>query len=307
MTDAAGRAPVSGAAGLGVRGARAMLLAATLAGPAGAETEARPVAVPNAESFAMTATASGRPYRIFLARPTRPCAESGCPVLYFLDGNATFGTAAEAMRLQTRTPSSLEPAAVVAIGTDTDQPFDIPARYFDYTTPADPAVLRKRGNGEPYPPLGGADAFLDFIADDLMPEIGRRLPTDPARAALVGHSLGGYLTLHAFLSRPGLFATYVAGSPSVWWNAGEIVARAEAFAAAAPDLAGRRVFVGAGGDEPSGMVEGAARVAGILAPLEAQGLAVSHQTFAGEFHISVLPALISRSLRLALRQPEGER
>ena len=56
MTDAAGRAPVSGAAGLGVRGARAMLLAATLAGPAGAETEARPVAVPNAESFAMTAT-----------------------------------------------------------------------------------------------------------------------------------------------------------------------------------------------------------------------------------------------------------
>ena len=47
------------------------------------------------------------------------------------------------------------------------------------TTPADPAVLRKRGNGAPYPPLGGADAFLDFIADDLMPEIGRRLPADP--------------------------------------------------------------------------------------------------------------------------------
>lgn len=243
-------APLSAAAprrapmfeGRGGKGTGAMLLAATLAsaGPVAADTEARPVVapearpvvvpearpvvvpearpvvVPNAESFAMTATGSGRSYRIFLARPTRPCAEGGCPVLYFLDGNATFATAAEALRLQTRTATSLEPAAVVAIGTDTDQPFDITARYFDYTTPADPAVLRKRGNGAPYPPLGGADAFLDFIADDLMPEIGRRLPADPERAALVGHSLGGYLTLHALLTRPRLFATYVAGSPSIW-------------------------------------------------------------------------------------------
>ena len=332
-------APLSAAAprrapmfeGRGGKGTGAMLLAATLAsaGPVAADTEARPVVapearpvvvpearpvvvpearpvvVPNAESFAMTATGSGRSYRIFLARPTRPCAEGGCPVLYFLDGNATFATAAEALRLQTRTATSLEPAAVVAIGTDTDQPFDITARHFDYTTPADPAVLRKRGNGAPYPPLGGADAFLDFIADDLMPEIGRRLPADPERAALVGHSLGGYLTLHALLTRPRLFATYVAGSPSIWWNEEEIVGRAEAFAATAPDLAGRRLFVGAGGDEPSGMVEGAARIAAILAPLGAHGLTLSHQTFAGESHIAVLPALISRSFRLALRQPAG--
>lgn len=284
---------------------RSHLIAAALAGaaPAAADTEARPVVVPNAESFAMTATGSGRHYRIFLARPSRPCAEAGCPVLYFLDGNATFETAAEAMRLQTRTPNSLEPAAVVAIGTDTDEPFDIPARYFDYTTPADPAVLRKRGNGEPYPLLGGADAFLDFIADDLMPEIGRRLPADPERAALVGHSLGGYLALHAFLTRTSLFATYVAGSPSLWWNDSEIVGRAKAFAAAAPDLAGRRLFLGAGGDEPTGMVGGAADVAAILAPLGTRGLMLSHQTFDGESHITVLPALIGRSFRLALRQP----
>lgn len=65
---------------------RSHLIAAALAGaaPAAADTEARPVVVPNAESFAMTATGSGRHYRIFLARPSRPCAEAGCRSSTFL-------------------------------------------------------------------------------------------------------------------------------------------------------------------------------------------------------------------------------
>lgn len=281
---------------------RAALLAAALAAAAGAAAE--PVTVPGAESFAMTAQETGRTYRIFLARPVLPPPPAGYPVLYFLDGNATFRTAAEAMRLQTRAPKGFEPAAVVAIGYETDQPFDTTRRYFDYTTLADPAALPRRGNGEPFPELGGADAFLDFIAAELMPEIARRLPADPDRATLFGHSLGGYFTLHAFLTRPELFAAYVAGSPSVWWNSEEILARAAAFAADPPEgLDGRRLFVGVGADELPEMVSGAARVAEILAPLAARGLDVSHQAFAAEEHITVLPALIGRSFALSLGLP----
>ncbi|HMQ92287.1 MAG TPA: alpha/beta hydrolase-fold protein [Amaricoccus sp.] len=278
-----------------------VLLAAALvaAMPAAAD----PVVVPNSESFVMTAAETGRRYRILLARPLLPAPEAGYPVLYFLDGNATFQTAAEAMRLQTRPPKGFEPAAVVAIGYETDEPFDTARRYFDYTTPADPSALPKRGNGAPFPELGGADAFLDFIADELMPEIGRRLPTDPARATLFGHSLGGYFTLHAFLTRPTLFATWVAGSPSVWWNGEEILARAEAFDPAAADLEGRSLFIGVGAEELPDMVVGAGRMAEILAPLSERGLSVSHQAFAGSEHITVLPSLISRSFSLALQAP----
>jgi uncharacterized protein len=287
---------------------RLLALAAALvlsSAAAAAEPGAAPVEVPEAETFALTAEGSGRRYRIFLARPVLPPPPEGYPVLYFLDGNATFLTAAEALRLQTRPPKGFEPAAVVAIGYETDRPFETTRRYFDLTTPADPAVLPRRGNGEPFPPLGGADDFLDFIADDLMPEIGRRLPADPDRATLVGHSLGGFFTLHAFLTRPHLFATYVAGSPSVWWNAQELFPRARAFVADPPDLAGRTLFIGVGADEQPDMVAGAERMAQILAPLAARGLALSHQAFAGEEHITVLPGLVSRSFSLSLELPPG--
>jgi predicted alpha/beta superfamily hydrolase len=68
-----------------------------------------------------------------------------------------------------------------------------------------------------------------------MPEIAQRLPADGGRATLAGHSLGGLFTLHAFFSRTDLFSTWVAGSPSIWWNRDGLFAHAEAMAAAAPD------------------------------------------------------------------------
>ncbi|MBP7000712.1 alpha/beta hydrolase-fold protein [Amaricoccus sp.] len=258
------------------------------------------VTVPGAEVFDMTSVASGRRYRIFLSLPSLPPPPGGYPALYYLDGNATFLTAAEAVRLQTRPPKGFGPAATVGVGYATDQPFETTLRYFDYTTPADPATLRPRGNGEPYPEVGGADVFLAFLEDELFPEIARRVPVDPGRRTLTGHSLGGLLTLHAFLTRPDLFATYVAGSPSIWWNDGEILGRAASFAADPPDLSGRRLFIGVGGDELDHMVAEAGQMAAALAPLEAAGLALSTQVFAGEEHITVLPALISRSVGVSL-------
>lgn len=273
-------------------------ISAAAAQPA-ASPPAAPVTAPRAEQFDMT-SAAGREYRIFLGLPSLPPPPGGYPALIHLDGNATFLTALEAVRLQTRPPKGFGPAVVVAVGYRTDEPFETTLRYFDYTTPADPANLKPRGNGEPYPPVGGADAFLGFLAEELVPAVAARVPIDRERLTLTGHSLGGLFVLHAFLTRPDLFATYVAGSPSVWWNGGEILGRARDFAAQPPDLAGRTLFVGVGGDELGHMVAEAGEVADALAPLEARGLRLERQVFEGEEHITVLPALISRGVQVSL-------
>ncbi len=41
---------------------------------------------------------------------------------------------------------------------------------------------------------------------------------DANRRTLAGYSLGGLLTLQALFKRPGLFRTYVASSPSIWYG-----------------------------------------------------------------------------------------
>ncbi|QKV20479.1 alpha/beta hydrolase [Oricola thermophila] len=251
--------------------------------------------------FTISASVTGRRYRIHVALPRdEPARPEGYPVIYMLDGNATFLTGAEALRLQTRKPKGFEPAVLVAIGYETDQPFAVTERYYDYTTPAPLENLPKRKNGEPWPERGGADAFLDFIEDDLKPEIARRLPVDPDRETLAGHSLGGFLTLYAFLTRPDSFATYVAGSPSIWWNGQELLDSAARFVKSSPDLAGKRLFIGIGANEWEDMVADAKTMADRLSVLEDRGLTVRYQQFAGEEHITVLPALISRAVSFSL-------
>lgn len=258
------------------------------------------VAVPAAEQFTMTATKSGHRYRIFLARPVLPPPPGGYPVIYLLDGNATFQTGAEALRLQTRPPKGFGPAALVAIGYETDEPFDVDARFRDYTTPAGAGHLPKRKSGEPWPEIGGADAFLDFIRSDLFPEIDRRLSADPDRRTLFGHSLGGFFVLNTFLRHSDAFATYVAGSSSVWWNRNELLGVARNFVESNPDLADKRLLIGIGGDELDDMLEGSRAMSSILAPLSTRGLDLRYVEFDGEEHISVLPAILSRTVGFSL-------
>lgn len=75
---------------------------------------------------------------------------------------------------------------------------------------------------------GGGDKFLDFLQEELIPHIEAEYRTQPYRI-LVGHSLGGLLTLHALQSRPQLFQAYLAMDPSIWWDDYVLVRRAEAM------------------------------------------------------------------------------
>ena len=53
--------------------------------------------------------------------------------------------------------------------------------------------------------------------------------------ALLGHSYGGLATLHALFTRPHLFASWIAISPSVWWEDGRVLqSEADSFLRALP-------------------------------------------------------------------------
>lgn len=121
----------------------------------------------------MQSESTGRVYRISVAEPMGPPPEGGYPVLYSLDANASFGTLAEAVRLQSRTPRGITPSIIVGIGYDSDSPIVTDERFYDYTVPAAAHELPVRPNGMPWPETGGAEDFLDFIELQLIPALRR--------------------------------------------------------------------------------------------------------------------------------------
>ncbi|WP_289142036.1 alpha/beta hydrolase [uncultured Brevibacillus sp.] len=261
--------------------------------------------IPGTHYFDMTSSHSGRNYRLFVYVPSTPAPSAGYPIIYSLDGNASFHSLVEAMRLQSRHPLGIEPAVIVGIGYESDEPIVSEQRFYDYTELADPSVMRHRPDGSPWPATGGAEEFLTFIEDELKSEIGRKYAIDRNRQALFGHSLGGWFALYVLFTRPEAFRSYIAGSPSVWWNDKSLLARL-------PELKDRlqqgqidaELMIAVGSEEKQMMVENAQQLYTLLQSYDGHGLRLAFELFEGEGHVSVVHPLISRLFRFILQRKQ---
>lgn len=284
------------------------LLTTVAAVPAFAQSPV-PVAqsvLPDVEGWMMQAE-SGREFRIFVAVPKSPPPSQGYPVLYMLDANIMFATAVDTIRALERRPGG-SPAIVVGIGyADGVDPGK--ARAFDLTP--------RLGTPEPkMPGSGGAEGMLKFIQAQLKPEIAKRYKTDTTRETLFGHSFGGLFALYALVNDPGLFDTYVAASPSIWFEDGLIkkgnvrkrlgpklavtgatprvlVTVGEYEQAADPDFPPPRLDILMGRNQ----VENAREFAEFL---KQPGVDVKFELLMGEDHGTVIPVAISRGVRFGL-------
>jgi len=64
---------------------------------------------------------------------------------------------------------------------------------------------------------GGGKKFISFIEKELVPHIDSLYPTAPYRI-LIGHSLGGLMSIYTLINHTGLFHAYVAIDPSTFWD-----------------------------------------------------------------------------------------
>ncbi|MDR3712742.1 MAG: alpha/beta hydrolase-fold protein [Puia sp.] len=64
---------------------------------------------------------------------------------------------------------------------------------------------------------GGADKFLGFIKDELIPYINKTYPSNGDNT-IWGHSLSGLFVVYALLNEPATFKSYIAVDPSLWWD-----------------------------------------------------------------------------------------
>jgi len=98
--------------------------------------------------------------------------------------------------------------------------------------------------------VGGAATFRAFIRDELMPQIRKRYRGN-GETAIVGESLAGLFIVETFFEEPKLFDTYIALSPSLWWNDQELVHRAGERLRSRPQLKAT-LYLAYGGDDDRG-------------------------------------------------------
>lgn len=154
-----------------------------------------------------------RTLHIYLPRG-HESSEQLSPVLYVLDGEILFNYTAATVDYYINT---YRIPAMIVVGLESTD------RRRDFTPTKGTAGARR-----PDAASGGADAFLQYMKEELFTYIDRKCQTRKYRA-IIGHSLGGLFVLNALLTEPSLFSAYMALSPFLAWDNEVIIQRTESF------------------------------------------------------------------------------
>lgn len=141
-------------------------------------------------------------FHIFISLPSDYAENSKTySVLYVLDGDIAFGMAASIARYL-QVGGNIPELIIVGIGYG--------------------SIDRSAGNKSrrDYRPTaeGGAENFLSFLKDELIPYVDSTYRTIPGDRALSGYSSGGLFALYTLFKQPETFNRYIVGSPYLVWN-----------------------------------------------------------------------------------------
>lgn len=141
-------------------------------------------------------------FRILISVPDNYfSSDKKYPVLYVLDGDIAFGMAASIARYL-QIGDNIPELIIVGVGYGSVDKSAGEKRRRDYR----PVVS------------GGAENFLLFMENELIPLIDSNYRTIPGDRTINGYSIGGLFGLYSLFTKPELFNRYVIGSPSLSWN-----------------------------------------------------------------------------------------
>jgi predicted alpha/beta superfamily hydrolase len=126
------------------------------------------------------------------------------PIIILLDGYTHFKTAAGIVHFMSsnRNRNNFMPETIIVAIENVDRERDFTVTKIKTTRPNT---------------MGGGRNFLNFIEKELIPYVDKNYRTETNRT-LVGHSLGGLLTLNSYIDENSLFNAYISIDPSIWWD-----------------------------------------------------------------------------------------
>jgi hypothetical protein len=265
-------------------------LALAVAAPAGAMEKASPLVIGETFTISSKVLNETRRINVYLPPGYAESPNARFPVLYMPDG----GIAEDFLHVAG--------LVEVLVGDESMRPFVLVGientqRRRDMTGPTENAEDRKIA-----PRVGGSAAFRAFIRQELMPEVKGRYRTT-SETAIVGESLAGLFVVETFLLEPGLFDTYIAFDPSVWWNDHKLVDGAAEHLRADPKLEKTLYFASSEEKANAAIME---KFAGILAANAPVGVHWHYEPMPEEKHSTIYHPAALRAFR-ALFKPLGKR
>jgi predicted alpha/beta superfamily hydrolase len=279
---------------------------------------AAPTSVPasyvldNTEVRDIRAQALKRDYQLYVALPdSYRQGNKRYPVLFVVDANYSFAIVRNiAQRLNKH--AGMEEVVVVGLSYANGDG-GVYSRRRDYT----PTTPRKHDYRSDMPgrqpAFGEAKAYGQFISGEVFPFIAQQYRVNMQRKVFIGHSYGSLLGLQFLLTEPRTFEHYILGSPSLWYDAGIMFEREQAYAASHKDLPAS-VFFGIGGleklaagkkrsrsEEEADMLADLREFDGKLTSRKYPGLKTRLRVFEDEDHASVFPFVLTHGLRAYLK------
>ena len=266
----------------------------------------------NTEVRDIRAPALKRDYQLYVALPdSYRQGNKRYPVLFVTDANYAFPVVRNiAQRLNKH--AGMEEVVVVGLSYANGDG-GVYSRRRDYT----PTTPRKHDYRSDMPgrqpAFGEAKAYGQFISGEVFPFISSNYRVNMQRKVFIGHSYGSLLGLQFLLTEPRTFEHYILGSPSLWYDAGIMFEREQAYAASHKDLPAS-VFFGIGGleklaagkkrsrlEEEADMLADLREFDGKLTSRKFPNLKTRLRVFEDEDHASVFPFVLTHGLRAYLK------
>jgi len=200
-------------------------------------------------AFRMFSNTVGDSFSIFVKVPQNYVKNKHYPVIYLLDANAYFDQINYSDTNGKKWTSSVD-AIFVGVGY-ADFVQNDSLRNRDYTYPV---ALPE----DSFRISGGADRFLRFLSNELIPVIDSTYSTDTINRTIIGHSLGGYFSLYALTKeledKHYYFHHFVAASPSLSYHEDYLLSRLSSLRISNSEAIRRTLYITVGGLENANQV-----------------------------------------------------
>lgn len=251
------------------------------------------------EIIELTSAINSRTYPINVALPgSYYTSDQTYPVVYMLDAYSSFGIMTEMARLLA-SDKELPEVIIIGISSEGGSKEFIYNRSRDYTPTRIPKENLPEALRSSIPVSGGAEKFLDFIKEELIPLVESKYRSKADDRTLVGHSLGGLFVFYSLFQEPKLFNRYVAVSPALLWDYEFILKHEENFSENHKSL-NAIVYTAVGSSEDEIFVSPWKRLISKMKETNYTGLNLKTEIAKNETHYTMIPYIVTHGLKSVL-------